>query len=170
MYNHYNEKDIIKNNANYILKNDDKYFYILISGNKVKILSSSRDNSEAKNNTIEFLSNKLDKMNYSSLPTLYKITIKKVSKSEHYEAKDSNIISIGGPIKLLIEEVKINIKNDKIKLKTNDSKDGSNNIYIDNKYLKKNNKIDPKLLKTISTKYYFTKINSFSVNKISHFI
>ena len=46
------EKDLIKNNANNILQNEDRYFYIMISGDKIKILSSSRNKSDAHDETL----------------------------------------------------------------------------------------------------------------------
>lgn len=166
-------KETIKNNGNNILKNENKYFYILISGKKVKILSSSRDNSNSKKDVIEFLNNNIDKfinLSKDKFPYLYKLTIKKINKEDKETAKNSNIISIGGPLKIILEEVKIKLQNKKFSLKINKDIDRSNIIYIDKKYLKKHNFIDEKILKKITSKYYINEIKSFSLNKISHFV
>ena len=52
--NNNNLIDIIKTNVN-ILKNENKYSYILISGSKIKLISSSRDNTKSKKDEINFL-------------------------------------------------------------------------------------------------------------------
>jgi hypothetical protein len=165
------EKDLIKNNANNILQNEDRYFYIMISGDKIKILSSSRNKSDAHDETLNFLYTKLDKLsNSETLPVIYRFNIKKFSKLEKEEYKSNNISSSGGSVIIILEEVTITIKNNKIKLKINNNIDGSNKIFIDNKYLKKYNRVNKNILKNISKKYFSTQINSFSVNKLSHFI
>mgnify|MGYP000203383797 CR=1 FL=1 len=165
-------KETIKNNGNNILKNEDNYFYIMVTNRKIKILSQSRDNSESKKEVILYFNTKIDQLidrDESKYPSLYKLTIKKVSKQEKEYAKNSNIIDIGGPLKIILQEVKIKIKKNKISLKVDDNIGGSNVIFIDNKFLKKNDSINDKILKKISSKYYSTQINSFSLNKISHF-
>ena len=165
--------ETIKNNGNNILKNEDKYFYIMVTNKKIKILSQSRDNSESKKDVIEYFNSKIDQLisrDENNYPSLYKLTIKKVSKEEKEYAKNSNVIDVGGPLKIIIQEVKIKIKKNKISLIVDDKTDGSNVIFIDNKFLKKNDSINDKILKKISSKYYYTQINSFSLNKISHFI
>lgn len=164
--------DIIKTNANNILRNENKYSYILISGSKVKLISSSRDNTKSKKDVINFLDDKIDKfieLDEDKFPSLYKLTIKKVSKEEKDEAKNSDIISVGGPLKIILEEIKIKLNKKKFSLKTNKDIDRSNIIYIDNKYLKKYDYVDEKVLKKISSKYYINEIKSFSLNKISNF-
>lgn len=170
--NNNNLSDIIKTNANNILRNENKYSYILISGNKVKLISSSRDNTKSQKDVINFLDERISKfidINEENFPSLYKLTIKKVSKEEKNEAKNSDIISVGGPLKIILEEVKIKLNNKKFFLKKNKEIDRSNIIYIDNKYLKKYDYVDEKVLKKISSKYYINEIKSFSLNKISNF-
>lgn len=165
--------ETIKNNGNNILKNENKYFYIMVTNKKIKILSQSRDNSESKKDVIEYFNSKIDQLinkDENNYPSLYKLTIKKVSKEEKEYAKNSNVIDVGGPLKIIIQEVKIKIKKNKISFIVDDKTDGSNVIFIDNKFLKKNDSINDKILKKISSKYYHTQINSFSLNKISHFI
>jgi len=70
---------------------------------------------------------------------LYRLTIRKVTKEEKEEDNESNIDMIGGVLIIILEEVDIFIKNNKLKL-DNTCKfdlDNSNKIFIDNKYLKK---------------------------------
>jgi len=55
-------RDIIKNNGNNILQNEDKYYYIIVSGGKSKILSASRSKVESKNEAINLLNDKIDKI------------------------------------------------------------------------------------------------------------
>jgi len=55
-------RDIIKNNGNNILQNEDKYYYIIVSGGKPKILSASRSKIESKNEAINLLNDKIDKI------------------------------------------------------------------------------------------------------------
>ena len=47
----------------------------------------------------------------------------------------------------------------------------SNMIYIDNKYLKKYNKVSDNIIKKISYKYSINQIDGgFTINKVSHFV
>ncbi len=55
-------RDIIKNNGNNILQNENKYYYIIVSGGKPKILSASRSNKISKNDAINLLNDKIDKI------------------------------------------------------------------------------------------------------------
>jgi len=168
--------DIIKMNGNTILNEEDKYFYVIISGGKPKILSASRSKSDSKNNAIDKLKVKLDKiksiLESSNEIKLYRFTIRKVTKEEKEEHKSSSVDIIGGVLVIIIDEIDLLIKNDKIKLKTKDySFNNSNRIFIDNKYLKKYNKVNDTLIKKISFKYYINKIDGgFTINKISHFV
>ena len=80
---------------------------------------------------------------------------------------------IGGVLIIILEEVDIFIKNNKLKL-DNTRKfdlDNSNKIFIDNKYLKKYNTVSDKILKTISFKFSINKIDGgFTINRLSHFL
>lgn len=168
--------DIIKLNGNTILNEEDKYFYVIISGGKPKILSASRSKTESKNEAITILNTKMNKiksvLESSNEIKLYRLTIRKVTKEEKEEHKTSSVDMIGGVLVIIIDEIILSLKNNKIKLKSKDySFSNSNRIFIDNKYLKKYNKINDTLIKKISFKYFVNKIDGgFTINKISHFI
>jgi len=166
-------RDIIKNNGNNILQNEDKYYYIIVSGGKPKILSASRSKVESKNEAINLLNDKIDKIKENTNIKLYRLTIRKVTKEEKEEDNESNIDMIGGVLIIILEEVDIFIKNNKLKL-DNTRKfdlDNSNKIFIDNKYLKKYNTVSDKILKTISFKFSINKIDGgFTINRLSHFL
>ena len=132
-------RDIIKNNGNNILQNEDKYYYIIVSGGKSKILSASRSKVESKNEAINLLNDKIEKIKENTNIKLYRLTIRKVTKEEKEDDKESSIDMIGGILIIILEEVDVCIKNNKLKL-DNTCKfdlDNSNKIFIDNKYLKK---------------------------------
>jgi len=166
-------RDIIKNNGNNILQNEDKYYYIIVSGGKSKILSASRSKVESKNEAINLLNDKIDKIKENTNIKLYRLTIRKVTKEEKEDDKESSIDMIGGILIIILEEVDIFIKNNKLKL-DNTRKfdlDNSNKIFIDNKYLKKYNTVSDKILKTISFKFSINKIDGgFTINRLSHFL
>jgi len=166
-------RDIIKNNGNNILQNEDKYYYIIVSGGKSKILSASRSKVESKNEAINLLNDKIDKIKENTNIKLYRLTIRKVTKEEKEDDKESSIDMIGGILIIILEEVDVCIKNNKLKL-DNTRKfdlDNSNKIFIDNKYLKKYNTVSDKILKTISFKFSINKIDGgFTINRLSHFL
>ena len=169
------KKDVIKLNGNDILKKEDKFFYVIISGGKPKIISASRSKTSGKKEAISILNIKFDKIKKilkdDKTIKMYRLTIRKVTKEEKNEHKKSSIDMIGGIIVIILEEVNINISKKSIKLTINNLVSNSNRIFIDNKYLKKYNVIDDKLLKKISYKYSINKIDGgFTINKLSHFI
>ena len=78
---------------------------------------------------------------------------------------------IGGIIVITIDDLSILIKNNNLKLQSKDfPNSNSNMIYIDNKYLKKYNKVSDNIIKRISYKYSINEIEGgFTINRISHF-
>ena len=168
--------DIIKLNGNTILNEEDKYFYVIISGGKPKVLSSSRSKSNSKKEAINTLNSKINKiksiLDSSNEIKLYRLTIRKVTKKEKEDHKTSSVDMIGGVLVIIIDEIDVTIKNNNIKLKSKDNSfSNSNKIFIDNKYLKKYNKVNDNLIKKLSFKYYVNKIDGgFTINRISHFI
>ena len=135
-----------------------------------------RSRTESKNKAIDVLDTKINKiksiLESSNEIKLYRLTIRKVTKEEKEEHKSSSVDMIGGILVIIIDEIVLTIKDNKIKLKSKDySFNNSNRIFIDNKYLKKYNKINDSLIKKISFKYYINKIDGgFTINKISHFV
>lgn len=165
-------KKEIKKNANFILNNQDRYYYVGVFGSKTGLLSSSNSKTEAKKIAMEKLKekfnlNKMDKLN------IYRITIRKVTKEEKQEDRESEAITlVGGVLLITIEEVNTLVSNDKLSFKIEDKElNNRNKIFVDNKYLKKYNYIDDKTLQTISFKFSKNKISGgFSINKISEYI
>lgn len=165
-------KKEIKKNANFILNNQDRYYYVGVFGSKTGFLSSSNSKTEAKKIAMEKLKekfnlNKMDKLN------IYRITIRKVTKKEKQEDRESEAITlVGGVLLITIEEVNTSVSNDKLTFKIEDKElNNRNKIFVDNKYLKKYNYIDDKTLQSISFKFSKNKISGgFSINKISEYI
>ena len=135
--------------------------------------SKSGVEKDAKEKLIELFDGKLEKLNDFDI---YKLNIRKTSKKEIKEDKETEHFSlVGGILVVTIQAIKINIVNNKIKLtsyhegKTEDFP-LFEKIFLDNKFLINNNKISEKdLLKLI-----FFYLNSYwtavSVVKASKYL
>jgi hypothetical protein len=161
--------EVIKNNANYILKNNDKYHFVATFGKtKGGFLSSSRSKTEAKNNAAEVLENKfnLDKLDKLRL---FLLTIRKVTKQEKKDHKESEISEIGGPLVIIIEEYKVINNNGKLSFKNlKESLDNTNKVFFDKKYLKKYDYVDKKLITKLGFKYAVNTIGGgFTINTLT---
>ena len=164
-------KKIIKNNANNILKNIDKYYFVAAFGNtKSGLLSSSRSKSEAKNVAIKdvetrFNLEKLDKLR------MFLLTIRKVTKEEKEKHEKSRISLIGGPLVIIIEEYKIINNNGKLSFKNlKESLSNRNKIFVDENYLKKYDYIDKKLITNLGFKYSVKNIEgAFFINTLTKY-
>ena len=162
--------DII-NNANHILRNNDKYHFVATFGNtKSGLLSSSRSKTEAKNVAIKDVENrfnleKLDKLR------MFLLTIRKVTKEEKKKHEESRISLIGGPLVIIIREYKIINNNGKLSFKNlKESLDNSNKTFVDENYLKKYNYVDKKLINNLGFKYSVNNIDGgFSVNTLTKY-
>ena len=148
-------KNII-NNANHILRNIDKYYFVAAFGNtKSGLLSSSRSKTEAKNVAIKdvetgFNLEKLDKLR------MFLLTIRKVTKEEIKEHKECRISLIGGPLVIIIREYKIINNNGKLSFKNlKESLSNVNKIFVDENYLKKYDYVDKKLITKLGFKYWW---------------
>lgn len=123
-----------------ILNDIQKYHYIGCGKKTCKVISSSDDKTEAKNKTVKFL-----KPHESDIidSIIYLVAIKKSTKK--WNKNDNELLP--GPIVLTITEYKV--KRD-IKLKEISS--GINNqVFITQKYLKKNDGINiDDILKSVS--------------------
>ena len=162
---------VIKNNANNILKNIDKYYFVAAFGNtKSGLLSSSRSKSEAKNVAIKdvetrFNLEKLDKLR------MFLLTIRKVTKEEKEKHEKSRISLIGGPLVIIIEEYKIINNNGKLSFKNlKESLSNRNKIFVDENYLKKYDYIDKKLITNLGFKYSVKNIEgAFFINTLTKY-
>ena len=163
-------KDII-NNANHILRNIDKYYFVAAFGNtKSGLLSSSRSKTEAKNVAIKdvetrFNLEKLDKLR------MFLLTIRKVTKEEIKEHEESEISLIGGPLVIIIREYKIINNNGKLNFKNlKKSLSNRNKVFFDNEYLKKYDYVDKKLITNLGFKYSVNKIaGAFAINTLTKY-
>ena len=163
-------KDII-NNANHILRNIDKYYFVAAFGNtKSGLLSSSRSKTEAKNVAIKdvetrFNLEKLDKLR------MFLLTIRKVTKEEIKKHEECRISLIGGPLVIIIEEYKIINNNGKLSFKNlKESLSNRNKIFVDENYLKKYDYVDKKLITNLGFKYSVKNIaGAFAINTLTKY-
>ena len=163
-------KDII-NNANHILRNNDRYHFVATFGNtKSRLLSSSRSKTEAKNVAINdvdtrFNLEKLDKLR------MFLLTIRKVTKEEIKKHEECRISLIGGPLVIIIEEYKIINNNGKLSFKNlKESLDNTNKIFVDENYLKKYDYVNKKLINNLGFKYSVNNIEGgFAINTLTYY-
>ena len=163
--------EIIKNNANNILKNQDKYYFVGTFGKKGGLLSSSRSKTEAKNEAIDKLENKKNILEQLDHLRVFLLTIKKVTKEEKIEHKEATISLVGGPLVITIEEYQVNNKDSKLSFKNlEESLNNRNKVFVDKKYLKKYNSVDPKLIAKLGFKYSFNTIEgAFFINTLTKY-
>ena len=162
---------VIKNNANNILKNIDKYYFIATFGKtRGGFLSSSRSKTEAKNVATEILKTKFN-LNKIDKIRIFLLTIRKVTKEEKKSHKESEISEIGGPLVIIIEEYKVINNNGKLSFKNlKESLNNTNKIFVDKKYLKKYDYIDQKLITKLGYKYAVDDIEgAFSINTLTYY-
>lgn len=141
----------------------DKYYYILTTLKKAKILGHNDINKKAKDEANKLIKNIGDKIEDQYV---VKLKIKKVSKKLLKENEESKIKLIGGPIK--IDIIFYQIENLKLKKLVNFPL--NNNIYITEKYLSNHN-ITDSILKKITIITLNKKLNKklFSINIIDKF-
>ena len=162
--------DII-NNANHILRNNNKYHFVGTFGNtKSGLLSSSRSKTEAKNVAIKdvetrFNLEKLDKLR------MFLLTIRKVTKEEIKKHKESRISEIGGPLVIIIEEYKVINNDGKLSFKNlKERLNNTNKIFVDKNYLKKYDYVDKKLIAKLGYKYAVDDIEgAFAINTVTYY-
>ena len=160
--------DTIKKNAKNILK-QDRYHYVLVIGNKTSLLSSNNSKSEAKKLAINKLIEKTKDIQKFNNKIIYRLTIRKVSKEEKKEEKESVAISyVGGPIVTVVDSIKIFVDDeDNVKFE-NLGELGNAKVFINNKFLKKYDIINSTQIKKIVYAYDKNVTNcAFAVNKIT---
>lgn len=163
-------KELIKNNANNILKKNDRYYIVGTVGKKAGLLSSSNSKDESKKEAINKLKEKFNFNDVEKL-NLVMITLRKVTKEEkELDEKSEHFTLVGGPLVLIIEDLDLNP--DSLKIKKVKSMLGNfNKIFVDNKFLKKNKNIDHKLIQKLGFKYVIKELEGgISMNKISYYI
>lgn len=163
--------EIIKNNANNILKNQDKYYFVGTFGKKGGLLSSSRSKTEARNEAIYKLENKKNILEQLDHLRVFLLTIRKVTKQEKIDHKESEISLVGGPIIIIIEEYQVKNKDDKLSFKNlKESLNNRNKVFIDKKYLKKYDTVNSKLISKLGFKYSFNTIEgAFFINTLTKY-
>jgi hypothetical protein len=114
-----------------IVKNAKKYHYYAISTNKIGFLSSSNKKSEAKKLALEKLKPYIDRFIDKKIVL---VKIKSVIKAFEKQKTSGELKIIGGPILLKFDRGLIKSVN-----KISNFKEGGNNeIFLSNKYIKKN--------------------------------
>ena len=164
-------KKVIKNNANNILKNIDKYYFVATFGKtKGGFLSSSRSKSEAKNVATKAIETKLDLDKLHKL-RIFLLTIRKVTKEEKKNHEESEISEIGGPLVIIIEEYKVINNNGKLSFKNlKERLNNTNKIFVDENYLKKYDYVDKKLIAKLGYKYEVDDIEgAFAINTLTYY-
>ena len=161
----------ILNNANHILRNNDKYHFVGTFGRiRGGFLSSSRSKTEAKNVATEAIEAKLNLDKLHKL-RVFLLTVRKVTKEEIKEHKESEISLIDGPLVIIIEEYKIINNNGKLSFKNlKESLSNRNKIFVDNNYLKKYDYVDKNLITKLGLKYSVNDIKGgFAVNTLTKY-
>ena len=162
--------DII-NNANHILRNNNKYHFVSTLGKKKGgFLSSSRSKTEAKNVATELIETKLDLDKLHKL-RVFLLTIRKVTKEEIKKHKESRISEIGGPLVIIIEEYKVINNDGKLSFKNlKESLNNRNKVFFDKEYLKKYDYVDQKLITKLGLKYSVNDIKgAFAINTLTKY-
>jgi len=150
-------------NINDIIENIGKYHYILATLKKAKILSNGNKDKETKkeaNNMIKQLGDKMEDK------YITKLKLSKISKKILKENDESEIKTVGGPIKIDIIFYQIN----NLKIKKLIDFPLNNTIYITKKFLD-NNHITDKILKKIAIITLNKKLSNklFVINNIDKF-
>jgi hypothetical protein len=148
-----------------IVNNIGKYHYVLVVKKKAGILGSDNNSSVAKKSALKKILSSQNK--YEGLYVI-KLTIKTISKKIIKENKESKINIIGGPLEVTIEFNEI--ENNKM-VKLEDYKK-NNKLYITEKYLKKNNIINEKIIKLIASSAHNNRLSTklFDINTIDKLI
>ena len=149
-----------------IIKKIKPYHFLVISGNKAAVIGSGFKTSEAKAEAENLIKSKKGKFEDLLIVKLKIAKMpEKLMKLEQKYIKKGTVKTIGGPIEIILEFGEI--KKDKIK-KINDLR--NNKLFIDEKFLKKNNyEITKRNLKTITVKAKNNKLSKklYVLNKAS---
>jgi len=146
-------------NYDRVIEQVDKYYYFIVSPNKVILLSSSNDINEAKSKAIEKLEPKIDTFVGKKL-----VFVKISNTYKQFKDKSNELKLVGGPIAfefmsgLVYSKSKIN----------NEKETGNNKYYLSKKYIEENINNITKDLKKVVRKYLsnLTKQNFMDVNII----
>ena len=164
--------DIVKENATKLLKNNFKYYMAVVEGKKF-ILSSSdskkKVEKEGKEKLLELVKNPKDIVGL----TVYKVNIRKTSKEEAKVHKESKAFSsVGGILVMTVQELECQYKNNKLNFNlVGEDIALSDKIFLDNKFLKKNNELKEKDILKLLYKYKNGQLGSLiAVIKASKYI
>ena len=163
--------DIVKENATKLLKNNFKYYMAVVAGSNSFIVSSSDSKKDvekqAKDKLLKLVSNPDD----LSGELIYKVNIRKTSKDELKEHKESEIGTIGGILVMTIEEFRCEFRNKKIVFNSLGKITLSDKIYIDNKFLKKNIELKENDIIKLLKKYKNSELGTIlSIKKVSKYL
>ena len=131
----------------------NKYYYFIVSPNKIILLSSSNDLEEAKKKAISKLEPQINKFIGKKLVFVRIINTYDKFKKEKENKENLNLIQ--GPIAF---EFLFGLISDKKKIK-NEKESGNNKYYISKKYIKENiNNISKDIKKDV--KKYLINVNT----------
>jgi len=137
-------------NAKMILKNQEKYNYVIVYKRKAGLLSKSNSKKQAKIELVNRLNEKCKNPLKLDNAIVLRLKIRKVTSKEKKDHRESNFLSlIGGTLVIIIEEIKIKITNLKLKL----IKQSKSRVFINKSFLKNNTYIDESILKKIGYAY-----------------
>jgi hypothetical protein len=137
-------------NGKLILKNQEKYNYILVYRRKAILLSKSNSKKEARREAFNVLNTRC--RDYSKLDniTILRLKIRKVTNKEKKEDRECTLLTlVGGVLVIIIQEFKIKINELKLKF----IKECRDRVFVDKSFLKKNNYIDSNVLRRIGYAY-----------------
>ena len=137
-------------NAKEILKNQEKYHYILVYRNKSAILSKSNSKNEARKEAFNTLNRRCKNPLKLNNISVLRFRIRKVTSKEKKDNRECKILTlIGGTLVIIIQKFKIKITNSKFKF----IKDCKDRVFVNKSFLKKNNHIESKVLARIGYAY-----------------
>ena len=163
-------KDII-NNANHILRNNDRYHFVgTIRNTRGGFLSSSRSKTEAKNIATKLIGTKFNVDKIDKI-RIFLLTVRKVTKEEKKKHEESEISLIGGPLVIIIKEYKVFNNDSKLSFKNlKERLNNRNKVFFDKNYLKKYDYVDQKLITKLGLKYSVNDIKgAFAINTLTKY-
>ena len=146
-----------------IVNQINKYHYLFVTKKKIILLASNNSSTEAKEKTLNKINSKLDSFIGK---TIVKLKVSKVKTEVYEKSKTAKLTSIGGPIIIEIDFLKVKEKG---KIKIDDDENRNDTIYITDSFLQ-NNKVKISDIKKIVFKSYYNQLRKtiLSINTIDN--
>ncbi len=147
-----------------IIKDSSKYHLFIVNSQKSILLSSSNSKTELRDKGLEKIGDKINKYDGNFL---YRVKLTKVPKNIIKANEEMSVKTIGGPLIMVIEKIKIIVKPHRVQLKSVID-EGNNKVYFTEKYLANNKTINNKDIKDSVYKYAHKMLKNkiFSINVI----